>query len=362
MKILQIGPYPPPIGGWSFHIKVFKNYLDSLNITNDVLDIGENRKVKGRECVDVQGIIDYIVKVTGYCKKKYCIYVHLNGNATAGLILTLVAQLFALITFQRCLLSFHAGTLQDCFKKGISIQKMLAFFSFRFSAGIICNSEEVKEQILRFGIPGEKVFPIPCFSMQYIKHEDELTPIEDKFLETHFPLFSSYVFFREEYDPDTLIEALKLLKREYPSFGAIIIGSFKGSEPYQQMIKDYNLEDNILLVGEKNHDNFLTIIERSHLVLRTPVSDGVCSSVMEALALKVPVVASDNHNRPQEVVLFEAGNAVSLAEKVIETLQNIEQLKESLADVVQRDAIKEELDFLLSFVYDQKKIPENRYI
>lgn len=349
MKILQIGPYPPPVGGWSFHIKVFKKYLDSLNIPNDVLDIGENRTVKGRECVDVQGIVDYSEKVFAYCKQRYCIYVHLNGNSVVGIVLTVIAQLIALITFQKCLLSFHAGTLQDCFRKGLSISKVLVFVAFRISAGIICNSEAVKKQILKFGIPPEQVFSIPCFSVQYIQHEYALSPQEEEYIETHHPILSSYLFFRDEYDPDTLIDSFRLIKKKYPTFGALIIGSLDGSERYQQKIKEYQLEEQVLLVGEKQHDNFLTIVESSDLVLRTPVSDGVCSSVMEALALKVPVIASDNGTRPDDVILFEPGNAEDLAQKVIFTMQNIDQAQERLANVVQRDTIQEELEFLTKY-------------
>ena len=349
MKLLQIGPYPPPVGGWSFHIKVFKKYLDSLDINNDVLDIGESRKVKGRECIDVQGVVDYIVKVFGFCRRRYRIYIHLNGNTTMGFFLTLLAQLLGLITCQRCLLSFHAGTLQKCFEKGLSIHKILAILSFKLSGGIICNSESVKHEIVAFGIRYENVYPIPCFSMQYIKHDHELTVEEENFCNNHSPLFSSYVFFREEYDPDTLFEALRLLKKEYPSFGALIIGSLEGVAPYKQKIVQFALETNVLLAGEKKHDNFLSIVERSDLVIRTPMSDGVCSSVMEALALKIPVVASDNHTRPQEVTLFEAGNVESLTGKVVETMRNLDKVKESLADTVQRDAIQEELEFLMKF-------------
>ena len=353
MKLLQIGPYPPPLGGWSFHIKVFKDYLDSIEIINEVLDIGENRKVKGRRCIDVQGPFDYFLKVSRYCIRKYRIYIHLNGNTVTGLVLTLIAQLLALLTFQKSLLSFHAGVVQECFKKGFTIQKILSFILFHLASGIICNSKAVKEQIItNFAVPPKKVYPIPCFSMQYIEHEHVLTDEEKDFLANHSPIFSSYVFFRDEYDPDTLIEALKLIKEKHPSFGAIIIGSLEGVEPYKKKIKLYNLHDNILLVGEKNHDNFLTIVENSHLVIRTPVSDGVCSSVMEALAIKVPVVGSNNNTRPQEVILFKPGNAADLASNVIETLRNLDQIKDNLAGIVRHDAIKEELDFLLQFSYN----------
>lgn len=349
MKLLQIGPYPPPLGGWSFHIKVFKDYLDSAGIENEVLDVGENRTVKGRTCIDIQGPFDYFFKVFRFCWKKYLIYIHCNGNAVTGLVLTVVAQIIALLMLKRCLISFHAGVLQKCFMKQISQQKILAYISFHLARGIICNSEEVKEQILKFGLVVERVHAIPCFSEQYIQHERKLTKEEQHFIEKHVPIFSSYIFFREEYDPDTLIDAVKIIHKKHPIVGVVIIGSLDGVDRYRLKIQQYGLQDNILLVGEKCHDGFLSIVAASDLVIRTPVSDGVCSSVMEALALKVPVIASDNGTRPNNVVLYEPGSARDLSSKCLESLCNIEELRRRLSGVVRRDAIREEFELLSSY-------------
>ena len=42
--IVQIGPYPPPIGGVSMHIKRMKERLDSNRIQNEVWDISRVKK------------------------------------------------------------------------------------------------------------------------------------------------------------------------------------------------------------------------------------------------------------------------------------------------------------------------------
>lgn len=354
MKLLQIGPYPPPLGGWSFHIKIFQEYLDSLKIENRVLDIGENRKIKKPGCVDVQNGFDYLLKVFSHGIKRYQLYIHFNGNSLIGILLTLTAQFIALLTFRRSLLSFHAGVIQKCFAREINLHRLLTFFSFRLAKGIICNSEAVKEQIIKLGVKSAKVYPIPCFSMQYIKHEKVLTEEEQAFLKDHSPIFGSYIFFRDEYDPQTLFDALAIAKENYPEFGAVIIGSVDGAEPYFKQIKQNDLESHILFAGDKSHDNFLTIVENCDLIIRTPVSDGVCSSVMEALALKIPVVGSDNKTRPEQLVLFEPGNARDLVEKICYTLSNHDEIKNNLSGVFTRDAIQEELDFLRQFTYPGK--------
>lgn len=346
MKLLQIGPYPPPLGGWSYHIKVFKKYLDDQAIENCVLNMGPHRKVQSEEYVDVQGSVDYVRKIFRFSRKKYLIYIHLNGDSVKGFLLTILAQLVALLFLKRCALSFHAGVVQVCFFEKFNVHKILAFLVFFLSNGIMCNSEAVREKVSKFHINKKKIHAIPCFSMQYLQYQAVLTEREKTFLDQHSPIISCYLFFRDEYEPTTIIEALRLVREDYPEIGCVIIGSVSGSEAYLRQIEICGLRDNILLVGDKDHDNFLTLIKNSDICVRAHMRDGVCSSVMEALALGVPVVACDNGTRPPEVILFESHNSVDLAEKTKASLRNLELLKKRLSEVEKRDSMQEELKFL----------------
>jgi len=348
MKLLQIGPYPPPVGGWSFHIKVFRKYLDARGIENRVLNTGPNRRELSVEYVDVQNGLDYVRKVIDFCRQQYRIYIHLNGDSVKGFALTLLAQLIALAFRRRCCLSFHAGTIQVCFYPRWTLQKPLAFLCFVLADGIMCNSEEVKEKIVGFHIAPRKVHAIPCFSMQYLEHQEVLGSREESFIQEHSPIISSYLFFREEYEPETIIRALALIREHHPRLGCVMIGSIAGSEKYLDLAESLELDDHLLLVGDKEHDNFLTLVERSDVAVRAHMRDGVCSSVMEALALGVPVVACDNGTRPEEVILFESQNSIDLAKKVLVTLKNLEFERQRLSKVQRRDAIAEELAFLQS--------------
>lgn len=348
MKLLQIGPYPPPLGGWSFHIKMFKDYLDhdGRKVENVVMNMGPNRKVKSEKYEDVQGLFDYIKKNFYYQKKGFLTYIHINGDSIKGFILCLIAQLIGFLFFQRCAISFHAGVVQVCFRDKVNPQKILAYLVFHMAQGIMCNSEEVKEKISAFNIDNKKIYAIPCFSKQYLQHVPILTEEEAAFIAKHDPVLSSYLFFRDEYEPSTLIEAFNIIHRDYPKSGLIIIGSTFGAESFVETIASYRLNDHILLAGDKSHDNFLTLIEHSDLCLRTHIRDGVCSSVMEALALGVPVIACDNGTRPPEVILYRSCDHQDLAEKISMALPRLNELKRKLSSIGERDAMAEELEFL----------------
>jgi CRISPR/Cas system-associated endonuclease Cas1 len=63
-------------------------------------------------------------------------------------------------------------------------------------------------------------------------------------------------------------------------------------------------------------------MQRSALYLRTPITDGVASSVLEALTLGVPVVACENGTRPQGVITYPATDAAVLAQQVEHVLDH----------------------------------------
>ncbi|MCF8075936.1 MAG: glycosyltransferase [Desulfotignum sp.] len=346
MKLLQIGPYPPPLGGWSFHIKLFKKHLDKQNIHNEVLNIGPQRRVKSDEYIDVQGGVDYLRKVTGFCTKGYLVYVHLNGDSIKGLILTLAAQIIARVCGSVSVLSFHAGVVQHCFSPGMSRQKLLAKCAFHLARGIMCNSDAVKTHIEKLGIPAAKVAAIPCFSKQYVENRTVIMPHEEQFLQTHTPVFISYLFFWPEYEPEVIFNALPDLKKQFSDFGLIVVGPPQGGEPFMTMAKEKGVDTNILQTGEKAHDNFLSLVERSTLMIRVHRSDGVCSSVMEALAKGVPVVADDNGTRPDGVVVFNPGDSMDLVAKVKMAVANRSQVTSRISGMFDRDAIDEEQTFL----------------
>ena len=61
-KIVIIGPYPPPYGGQSVHVKELYNFLKRQRINVKVLNIGNNRKISNRHYLKVRNRVDFILK------------------------------------------------------------------------------------------------------------------------------------------------------------------------------------------------------------------------------------------------------------------------------------------------------------
>jgi len=105
--------------------------------------------------------------------------------------------------------------------------------------------------------------------------------------------------------------------------------------------------ESLLLLGNLCHDSFSTLLERCFAYIRTPACDGVAASVLESLALGVPVVASENHNRPPQVTTYRETDANDLCDKLVLVTEHYQQVKEQTQFHGAEDNIARTADWVL---------------
>jgi glycosyltransferase involved in cell wall biosynthesis len=178
--------------------------------------------------------------------------------------------------------------------------------------GIVCVSEPIRDALAAAGVPLRKIEVRPAF-LELPRRSAELDAPLRAWMQKRSPMLAVTLFFRPEYGFDLLASAMTRLRRFHPSIGCVVMGGGAAQE--------VGLEDNILLAGDLDHDMCLSVMAHSHLFLRPTYVDGDSISVREALALGVPVVASNAAARPPGVILFETGNEDDLCAKVLSTLR-----------------------------------------
>src|SRR3979411_2774622 len=95
-----------------------------------------------------------------------------------------------------------------------------------------------------------------------------------------------------------LSEAMCRFLDKFPRIGFLLVGtSARELEPLGKCFRNQGLEEAVCVTGSVSHDLFLTMLTRSLAYVGIPQTDGVCSSVREALTLKVPALDRDNGPR-----------------------------------------------------------------
>lgn len=352
-RILEVTSYPPPRAGWGIRVEFLKRRLEQEGHECVVLNIGASRRIPSSEYETVLSGWDFVRKVWRFSRRGFVVHAHANGDSPTGLLLAILAQVLNLATGKRCVLTFHAGAIQRHFPREKSgwlapLFKLL----FAMPRRIICNSDAVKNCIAGYGVRHDKIVPIPAFSRQYLEFTQVRLPdhVETFFVRNSTIVFT-YVRMRPLFYPVTMIDGMAEVMRMRPDVGLVVCGGTSHGDEgvwpaVQEAIRKQGMAERICFVDDLDHDAFLSALQRSALYLRTPITDGVASSVLESLALGVPVVGCDNGTRPAGVVMYPADDARKLAQAVEHVLANRTEVLAGMSTFEVPDTLDDEVAVL----------------
>ena len=358
-RILEIGNWAPPVCSWTMSLVGLRKELDARNWDCRVMNLNENRRVPSPEYIDVQNGYDFLVKVLRAVRDRYIVHTRVNAESVDLYILAFVAMLLARLWRRPALLTYGGGHYQTFFPAPrFSVRHQAFSLLFRLPNRIYCNSEAVKRVILTTGIAPERVLPIPHTSTYYVKFEPCPMPDDvERFFAEHQGVFFSYVCFRKEFALDFLAEAIRRFRSLYPKVGFLWLGPWECEMPrMRDFLHAQGIEDVVLSMGSVPHEIFLNILSRSLAYIRSPMTDGVCSSVLESLKLKIPVLASDNGTRPDGTTLWEDGKLESLLAPMLEVMQNRERVVAQIPEIILEDNAKKLADDIEEF-YSSTYLP-----
>ena len=339
-RILEIGNWPPPVCGWSMSLVGLRKELERRGWDCQVMNLNENRRVKSPEYIDVQNGWDYFRKVLDWVRRGYAVHVRVNGDTKKGYLLALSALLLARMWRLPALLTYCGGHQQNFFPApGGSFRHAAFTLLFRVSSRIYCNSEAVRKAILTTPVSPEKVIPIPHFSSQYVEFSPvALPPAVASFCDRHEAVFFAYLCYRREYMLEFLAEVMRRFRGLFPGVGFLLVGTSEREVPLlREFMERERLSSTVCITGSVPHDLFLTMMKRSLAYIRLPLTDGVCSSVLEGLTMKVPVLASDNGTRPAGAELWKPGDGERLLSLLTEAAVRREALVARIPEVAVDD-------------------------
>jgi len=145
------------------------------------------------------------------------------------------------------------------------------------------------------------------------------------------PILGSIGYLEENKGQKHLIQAMQEVAKEYPESRLFILGSGTLESELHTMVKDHNLEGNVIFTGRRDDVGaFLNIFD---VLVVSSVEEGLNSTILDALALEIPVVATDAGGIPEIIEDGENGKLVpradheALASGILWTLRHPEEAK-----------------------------------
>lgn len=314
-KIAIIGPYPPPYGGISVHIKRIIEYIPTykLHVYNNQKQSNYGKKF--------YGLFKYWYLLK-FALSNYKIIHYHSTSAKVRLILSFIAL------FKKGIyLHLHGASFSDTLKQKSITSMLLKLFIKKVN--ILASNDKIYDEIKLLNpksIEYVDAFIPPKFcerTYQMIFNKIDF-PNKDYIIS----MVGWFTFYKNEdlYGYDIMLKALYNLKTE-KNINATIISSVNGIQDEQcyqdfiQLRKKLKLTDRFLLIRE-DLDEIYPLFLHSDIFVRPTNTDGNSVSIKEALWFGCNVIASDAVTRPSGTTLFKTRDVNDLSDKIEYILKN----------------------------------------
>tara|TARA_R110000850_G_scaffold102658_1_gene212022 strand:- start:16741 stop:17868 length:1128 start_codon:yes stop_codon:yes gene_type:complete len=119
---------------------------------------------------------------------------------------------------------------------------------------------------------------------------DSLDEPFKSFFDNHEPVMLGVGRLSREKGFDRLVSAFSEFRKEYPKSGLVIVGEGKLRHQLEALIAELGIQDDVLMPGYCS--SVPALLRRSQVLVMPSLTEGLPITLLEAISLKVPVVAS----------------------------------------------------------------------
>ena len=302
MKILLISPTSSGIGGIAQHVQGLKKFLEDNNNTIEIIS-SENTFT-----IPIKGLKKPSFMISSFLKSKFkktqdIVHAHNIPSAlamknTSGKKILTIHGIFSEQIDQ-----LHGTTTGK-------ISKKYEKDALTWADVITVISKEAYDYYTNLGY---KVFQITNAI-----DVSSLSSDEDRRYEKQV-IFAGRL--SHEKGIDLLIEIAEKLPNE---IDLIILGSGKEEKKIQDLVKT---QKNIHFLGYKNKEKTISLIRGSDVLIQPSLNEGISSTIIEAMACKIPVIAT-NVGGNKELVndqtgfLVDSKSSSQFLDKIVYVLSN----------------------------------------
>lgn len=303
LKILYVGNYLTQKTGYNATIAVLSTLLkDKYNIT-----------VVSSKLNKVGRLFDMCWAVFKY--RNHVNYILIDTFSTSSFYYALIISQLARLFNIKYIPILHGGNLPHRLEQSPYFSKLI----FKHSYANVAPSNYLKEAFKKWG-----------FDSEFIPN---VLKISDYNFKLRAPLKPNLLWVRafvEIYNPTMAIAVLQELKKSYPEATLCMIGPEK-DDSYQQTlkkIKDLNLETSIEITGTLPKEAWHKKSESFDIFINTTNFDNTPVSVMEAMALGLPVVSTNAGGMPYLIndkfdgILVDRNDVKQMTDEIVNLLKN----------------------------------------
>lgn len=136
---------------------------------------------------------------------------------------------------------------------------------------------------------------------------------------------------------DGIIEAVRKIVDEYPQIGLLIVGDGPERGNLEKLSQELGIDGKVRFYGKVTHKQMITLLAEAGIFVLNSVYEGLPHAVLEAMACKTPVIATNIRGTDEVVkdgvtgLLVSPDNSNDLVEKLALLLKD-KELRERLTE------------------------------
>lgn len=303
MKVLMVSPSQTGIGGTAKHVRGLSDFLRTKNQDVTIISSENTLTIPVKKLKNPSFMISAFIK-TKFSGKYDIIHAH---HPTASLSFK-ASSAKKIVTFHG-IYSKQIGLLHG--NTASTFSSKYEKNALKWADAITAGSKESYEYYSELG-----------FNVHYIPNAIDITSLPTQINKK----FEKQIIFvgrlSKEKGTETLIKISKILP---PQFHLLIVGS----GPMEKEIKKIDkLYPNIHYLGYQSKEELIPLIRGSTVLIQPSLAEGISTTLLEAMACKIPIIASDVGGNKELIqnnqngFLINPGSPNILVEKILEISEN----------------------------------------
>jgi glycosyltransferase involved in cell wall biosynthesis len=191
----------------------------------------------------------------------------------------------------------------------------------------ICASDAIRQMLISDGVPEARAVTVhEGIDLAHVAAAPQASLHEDFWLPHHAPIVGNVAALVPHKGQKHLIESAALVLRQVPDARFVIAGEGELRPALERQIKDRHLDKHVLLAGFR--PDVLSLHKAFDVFAMSSVTEGLGTSLLDAMACGKPVVATSTGGIPEVVVDGETGFLVpprdheAMAEAIVRLLKD----------------------------------------
>ena len=184
----------------------------------------------------------------------------------------------------------------DFHLKGNSLSR----WKYRQVDCFIAASEAIRQMLVADGIPASRTVTVhEGIDVEHVEAVERVNVHETFWLPHHAPIVGNVAALVPHKGQRYLVEAAHLVVQEVPDARFVILGEGELREHLERQVREYRLEKHVLLPGFRT--DVIGCIKGFDLFVMSSVTEGLGTSLLDAMACGKPIVATDAGGIPEVV-------------------------------------------------------------